>query len=498
MAFLLLCLRAGAQVLTMNGVDVAVQPGAQLTVKGDVLASAGATIVNAGTVDLSGDLANNSGGALFTAVQGGVVMNGTAQIISGSSATAFDGLDLQCTSLTLQQDAIVGGAYASPSGVLQLRDAIVQLNTHRLTVSNALPAAITRNTGQIVSESDPLSGYGEVQWNIGANAGNYVVPFGTGATFLPVTLNIGTVGTGAGGFVFATYPTDPTTAPNNRPLPGGMVWFTDVAGNENAPHVLDRFWPITAQGYTTTPTASLTFTYRDSEWNTGTNTIAEGALQAQHFNGTQWSQPPNGVINTAQNTLVTTNTNSFDFVWALSESNASLPVELLFFNAEPNDHEVLCTWATATEIDNDHFTVERSADGEVFTDIGEVDGAGTSQTMLAYAFVDDAPLSGLSYYRLRQTDIDGNEVRTATVAVWMGIPADDLVVFPNPCSSLLFIAGQLAPMDRVSILDMTGKRIASQDPDGNGAIDISMLPGGTYALEVSSQSARRTVRFIKQ
>ncbi|QQR84987.1 MAG: T9SS type A sorting domain-containing protein [Flavobacteriales bacterium] len=487
-----------AQLLTDAGAAITITAGTQLTVKGDVLATTGATVANAGNIDLSGNLTNNSGGQLFAPVAGTVIMNGATQTIDGTSVAAFDGLDLQCASLGLQQDVVVGGTYPAPAGVLQLRDAVVQLNTHRITVSNGASTAITRLNGQMVSESDPLTGYGEVEWHIGANTGNYKVPFGNGSAYLPVVLAISSAGTGPGTFIFATYPTDPFGAPNNRPLPTGMTVFTDLAGNENAHNVVDRFWPITTNGYTTAPTAILNFNYQDSEWNSGTNTIVEAALQAQHFNGSVWSQPPNGIVNTVQNVVITASTSSFDFVWALVQSSTPLPVELLHFDARPEEAEVLCTWATATETNNDFFTVERSADGETFSDIGEVDGAGQSQTTLAYAFSDDAPLDGLSYYRLRQTDFDGTETWSQAVAVWRGAPASELVLYPNPCGDELFFAGGSLPEERASILDATGRVVVDRATLAGARIDVSTLLSGSYIVQLSTEGGRRSARFLKR
>lgn len=487
-----------AQLFTAEGAAITVQSGAQISMQGDVLATPGATVANAGTIDLSGNFTNNSGGQLFAPVQGTVIMNGAAQTIDGTSVTAFDGLDLQCATLGLQQDVVVGGTYPAPAGVLQLRDAVVQLNTHRITVNNGASTAITRLNGQMVSETDALIGYGEVEWNIGTNTGNYKVPFGTGLTYLPVVLDISSAGAGAGIFVFATYPTDPFGAPNNRPLPAGMSVFTDLSGNENAHNVVDRFWPITTNGYTTAPTAVLNFNYQDSEWNTGTNTIVEAALQAQHFNGSVWSQPPNGVVNTVQNVVITAGTSSFDFVWALVQGSTPLPVELLHFDARPEEAEVLCTWATATETNNDFFTVERSGDGAIFSDIGEVDGAGQSQVTLTYAFSDDAPLDGLSYYRLRQTDFDGTEAWSQAVAVWRGVPASELVVFPNPCADDLFIAGGTRAEERVSVLDATGRAVVERATLAGARLDVSALPSGSYVVQLSTAAGHRAARFVKR
>ncbi len=499
-AILLAPLVCSAQLFTDDGVAISVQTGVQLTVKGDLLVTSGATFTNAGTIDLTGDITNNSGTALFTATPGLVVMNGTAQSIGGSSIIAFDGLDLQCASLTLQQDAIVGGTYPSPGGVLALNDAIVQLNTQRLVVNNGAVSAITRNTGQLVSETDPLVGYGKLEWKIGAGTGVYWVPFGTGVAYLPVSASITAAGAGPGGLVFATYPTDPLASPNNRPLPAGLSALTNMGGGENAPNVLDRFWPISASGYTTAPSAALTFTYRDSEWNAGTNTIMEAALQAQRFNGNVWSFPPSGTVNTLANSVTTSVTNAFDQVWALVQSSTPLPVELLYFDAAPDGREVRCSWASATEQDNDFFTVERSADGEFFEDIGEVDGAGTSQSTQHYAFMDPAPLPGLSYYRLRQTDFDGSDVLSAVVPVWMQGGAADvpLMLWPNPAHEVLNIVGTTAG-ERLTLWDGSGRRVldAGLSNEGTTVLDVSGLPEGVYLVRAGASVHEQVARFVR-
>lgn len=504
MCTLLLPGLCAAQLLTDNGAAITVQPGVQLTIKGSLLAGAGSSITNNGTIDLTGDLTNNSGGALFTAVPGTVIMKGPIQSIAGSSITTFDNLDLQCATLMLQQDIRTGGAYASPAGVLALGNCMLRLNTNRITITDPLPSAITRLTGEIVSETTPAAGYGEVEWVIGNSTGVYTVPFGDGTivlplVYIPVTLNVTSAGSMGGSIVLATYPTDPFATPNNRPLPTGLAALMDIAGAENAPNVVDRFWPITTSGFSTPPVAAITFTYRDSEWNSGTNLINEAALQAQRFDGTHWSMPPNGGANLPANTVTTSPTNTFDMVWALVQGSTPLPVELLAFDAVPDGNDVRCSWATASEQQNDHFTVERSADGALFEDIGTVAGAGDSQSTLYYSFLDRAPLTGLSYYRLRQTDIDGTESRSQAVVVWMGGPAADLVVFPDPATSVLFIAGASTTAERVNVLDMAGRCVISSAAwSTSDAIDIADLPAGTYTLEILDHGARRAARFIKQ
>ncbi len=86
----------------------------------------------------------------------------------------------------------------------------------------------------------------------------------------------------------------------------------------------------------------------------------------------------------------------------------SLPIKLLSFNASLNVDKVNLNWITTSEINNDYFTVERSADAINFEPILTKSGAGNSSTTLYYRDVDQSPITGVSYYRLKQTDFDGN------------------------------------------------------------------------------------------
>jgi hypothetical protein len=95
-------------------------------------------------------------------------------------------------------------------------------------------------------------------------------------------------------------------------------------------------------------------------------------------------------------------------------TTATLPVELLNYAVRLVNREVHVNWTTATETNNDHFTIERSSNGRDFSGIGTVAGAGNSSTNLNYSYVDHAPLPGISYYRLAQTDID-NHVKYMSV-----------------------------------------------------------------------------------
>ncbi|MGD0711065.1 MAG: hypothetical protein ABR968_07755 [Bacteroidales bacterium] len=85
-----------------------------------------------------------------------------------------------------------------------------------------------------------------------------------------------------------------------------------------------------------------------------------------------------------------------------------LPIELLYFTAQCENNQAKLKWATASETNNDYFSIEKSHNGLTFENIGTISGAGNSNSLLNYSFSDAEPYSDISYYRLKQTDFNGN------------------------------------------------------------------------------------------
>ncbi|HMC96305.1 MAG TPA: M36 family metallopeptidase, partial [Flavobacteriales bacterium] len=108
--------------------------------------------------------------------------------------------------------------------------------------------------------------------------------------------------------------------------------------------------------------------------------------------------------------------NFFYFDNVQVSGSSTLPVELLDLHAWPNSRGILLTWTTATESNSDRYDVERSTDGEHWTRIGTQAAAGNSMAMLEYDFLDDAPKTGVNYYRLHMFDLDGSQTYSSTVS----------------------------------------------------------------------------------
>ncbi|MEJ1239109.1 T9SS type A sorting domain-containing protein [Chryseolinea sp. T2] len=128
--------------------------------------------------------------------------------------------------------------------------------------------------------------------------------------------------------------------------------------------------------------------------------------------------------------------------WRIASTNIGttpLPVELSSFTARLSNDVVDLNWKTASELNNDFFSVERSADLEEFTPIARVEGSGTTSQPNSYAHVDTTPLYGRSYYRLKQTDFDGEFTYSKVVTVdYSGPRIPSLHVFPNPSDGTTF------------------------------------------------------------
>lgn len=168
--------------------------------------------------------------------------------------------------------------------------------------------------------------------------------------------------------------------------------------------------------------------------------------------------------------------------FAITNCDVMLPVELTSFTAQVFGSEVVLEWLTASEHDNDYFTVERSRDQEVWHKLIEVDGAGNSQVATEYRETDPHPHVGTSYYRLRQTDFDGTTTVSGVEVVEMDAP-DELHLWPNPLASGQVLHG--FGEEDFQIFDLSGRLVLKGY--GEGILD---LPSGTYVFRLKREPER--------
>ena len=178
---------------------------------------------------------------------------------------------------------------------------------------------------------------------------------------------------------------------------------------------------------------------------------------------------------------------------------AVLPVTLLSFTAEYNQamNNVRLDWVTATETNNKYFTIERSTDGENFIEITEVNGAGNSTVALYYNAIDPSPISGIDYYRLKQTDFDGNFRYSDIVPV--NVPMA-FSLYPNPANNILHIATPLSTgRSLIVVYNMIGSELINTSYTNQSNIDlpVNSLPNGLYLLKVTTDNGSTWIKKVE-
>ena len=171
-----------------------------------------------------------------------------------------------------------------------------------------------------------------------------------------------------------------------------------------------------------------------------------------------------------------------------------LPIELLSFNSILNRNVVDLTWQTASEINNDYFTVERSKDGANWEDINKINGAGNSSQVVSYNTKDYYPYFGVSYYRLKQTDFDGNySYSNMEVVNFNKLENSTVLIYPNPANNQITIEGNAVEIAQFRIFNIMGQDVSKlikgiKNNYTNINIDLTNLSSGIYTIKTQTAS----------
>jgi hypothetical protein len=182
-----------------------------------------------------------------------------------------------------------------------------------------------------------------------------------------------------------------------------------------------------------------------------------------------------------------------------TDCSTALPIELLSFAATPDTNAVLTHWETAAEINNDYFTVEKSIDGFTFDVAGKIKGAGNSVSLNSYAFTDENPFPGISYYRLRQTDYNGRYSFSGIVPVSFTRP-NTFAAYPNPAEDIVHVISGSQQGGEIVLQNMTGEVIYSSciKTAVDQVVDLSNLASGVYMLSYMNSDGIRSQKIIKR
>lgn len=196
--------------------------------------------------------------------------------------------------------------------------------------------------------------------------------------------------------------------------------------------------------------------------------------------------------------------NDFFTVGSTNLATTPLPVSLTEFNVVYKKPVGLLNWKTASELDNDYFTIQRSFDGEEFHDLGVVPGHGTSQEIHQYVFEDRRPQIGTSYYRIKQTDLDGafsySWIRPLTIDAQSLAP----FLFPNPSdgqSFELFLPENSATV-QIEIWNLLGSQLETSRLDRTSSenylkvVPHEQLSPGVYIIRAVTNDIATSFKLV--
>ncbi|MFO8067401.1 MAG: T9SS type A sorting domain-containing protein, partial [Bacteroidales bacterium] len=246
--------------------------------------------------------------------------------------------------------------------------------------------------------------------------------------------------------------------------------------------------------------------------------LLESSTVVAIWDSGEWSNRGGDVTANGDGTgsVASTTASSFStkyFTIATTDANNPLPVEFLFVDAYLENDFVILDWATATERNNDFFTVERSRDGVNFETVAVIPSKadfGYSNVVLNYSATDTSPLNGVSYYRIKQTDYDGEYDYSNIVSIHYQKQGDaSLTLYPNPNRGNDFhlALNGFSNYENVVILinDLYGKTVHTEfvNADNNGMLNRNIRPynkltPGIYVVTVSSASAKFNARMVVQ
>jgi hypothetical protein len=181
-----------------------------------------------------------------------------------------------------------------------------------------------------------------------------------------------------------------------------------------------------------------------------------------------------------------------------------LPIDLISFTADLDNSDVYVDWTVASQTNNDYFNVQRSIDGYDWEDIATIEGAGNSNQMMDYTYIDTDPYMGVSYYRLKQTDYDGNFEIFDPVAVLYEVNIVGLLISPNPVRNAITISTDGAihnDLNIIRIYDVKGNLMFADNLIGNlenYVINVSEFAAGVYIVKSKNRKQLGTGEFIKE
>lgn len=441
--------------------------GGNLTIAGNLTISNAFTTFASGT-SLSHSVAGNwtNNGSFTYTTASTITFNGTSnQTIAGASTTNFYNLTANNTGvsgsnkITLNKAANIAGALTLTDGI------IVTTSTYLLTLNAGATATSGNNTGPSFVDG-PMMKTGNTAFDF---------PVGNGTQWARIGISAPSVVSDQFTAQYFNTPYANTSVMASSPTPvlGNVslveYWTLDrTTGSSNT--TVKLFWEnASISGITDCPNL------RVAHWNNSTSQW-ENNNDASTTSGLCSGTNSGSVVTNA----AVTSYSPFTF-GNVSGGNNPLPIELLDFTGTCNQNKVKLEWSTASETNNNYFTVERSSDATYYESIGIVAGAGTSASIKNYSFVDNNPYPGLAYYMLKQADFNGDYNYFNTISVDECSTQETQIVNAYNNSGVLTLDIYSADDQKyeINIYEITGRKILSSEQYlSKGGNEIKMNSSG--------------------
>ena len=283
-------------------------------------------------------------------------------------------------------------------------------------------------------------------------------------------------------------------------FPANSEITTDIAGI-TGPNVSrwQRIWYIDITNTGTPNVTNITFNMNDGNM-TGVNLgqVSNYVLVYRAMQTGPWTEIATASSVTANQIFFNNQSLTLDGYYTLATKDftaSPLPVELINFKASLNGKAVDLMWQTESENNSDHFEVQRSENGTQWTPLGNVPAHGFSQSVINYSFEDQNPLFEVSYYRLKQVDLNGAYRFSDIRVINNPQPKNTVILFPNPAGNGTVNIRSEQPISSITVYDAFGKIVfeTSVNDEHTHSFDTLSFAPGIYWVEINEERYKLVV-----
>jgi hypothetical protein len=231
----------------------------------------------------------------------------------------------------------------------------------------------------------------------------------------------------------------------------------------------------------------------------GNPTLPTGAGTSNWRLVSGFSIPSNAVAIRFSNTGTTTQFR-VDDISITTGVGCTLPVTYTSIQARSLENNIELAWGTSSEVGAEKFEIERSNNALEFYKIGQVTAQGESRSKLNYSFIDNSPIEGINYYRLKQIDLDGKYEYSKIVSATFGKEAEALEILGNPTqSNKITLLLKNLPIEQLKLFSTTGQNIPFDSSENDNRLTIqpkSNLSSGIYYLVLRNTTQQYFRRLV--